>query len=248
MAGVVAVIPARYASTRFPGKPLVPLLGRPMVVRVLERARRIPGVDRVLVATDDDRIAAAVRGAGGEAVMTPADCPTGSDRACRAVEGLACEVVLNLQGDEPALDPAAVGALVALVRSDPALPMATLASPLRSEEEFADPDVVKVAIGEEGRCLYFSRSPIPFLRGAAFAEAPVYRHVGVYAFRREFLARFAAWPQGRLERAESLEQLRALERGVPVRAAVVEWAPVAVDTPEDVPRAEAALRAQGETG
>jgi len=238
----VAVIPARHASTRFPGKPLVPLLGRPMVLWVLDRARRVPGVDEVLVATEDPRIAAVVREAGGEAVLTSATCPTGSDRVWEAVRGRDCDLVVNLQGDEPALDPGAVGQLVHLMRSDPALRMGTLVAPLTDEASHADPNVVKAVLGEGGRCLYFSRSPVPFLRGAVLTAAPAYRHIGVYAFRKEFLGEFTAWPQGRLERAESLEQLRVLERGVLIRAVEVSWAPVAVDTPEDVPKAEAALR------
>ena len=242
MGRCIAVIPARYASTRFPGKPLAPLLGRPMVAWVLDRARLIPGVDEVLVATEDPRIATVVREAGGEAILTSATCPTGSDRVWEAVRGRPCDVVLNLQGDEPALDPFAVGDLVSLMRADPALPMGTLAAPLDDSQAYADPNVVKVVLGDAGRCLYFSRSPIPFLRGLPLSGAPVYRHVGVYAFRKEFLGQFTAWPQGPLEKAESLEQLRALERGVSIRAAVVSWAACAVDTPGDVARAEAALR------
>jgi len=239
----VAVIPARHASTRFPGKPLVPLLGRPMVLWVLDRARQVPGVDEVLVATEDPRIASVVREAGGEAVLTSATCPTGSDRVWEAVRGRACELVVNLQGDEPALDPVAVGRLVELMRAVPTLAMGTLVAPLTDPAAHADPNVVKAVLGEGGQCLYFSRSPVPFLRGSVMPAAPVYRHIGVYAFRKAFLGEFTAWPQGALERAESLEQLRALERGVLIRAATVAWAPVAVDTPEDVPRAEAALRA-----
>lgn len=245
MERVVAVIPARYASTRFPGKPLAPLLGRPMVLWVLERAKRVPGVDEVLVATEDPRIASVVRSAGGEAILTSPECATGSDRVWEAVRGRPCDIVLNLQGDEPALDPLAVGELVDLHRSDPTLPMGTLASRLEDEGQHRDPNVVKVVLGEKGRCLYFSRSPVPHLRGCTLSQAPVYRHIGVYGFRKDFLEAFTAWPQGALEKAESLEQLRALERGVALRAAVVAWAPVAVDTPSDVPEAEAALRELG---
>lgn len=245
---VVAVIPARHASTRFPGKPLAPLLGKPMVVWVLERASQIPGVDEIVVATEDPRIARVVREAGGEAVLTSPECPTGSDRVWEAVRGRACDIVLNLQGDEPALCPLAVGNLVELMRLDPCLQMGTLAARLPDQAAFQDPNVVKVVLGVNGRCLYFSRSPVPFLRGAVLSAAPVYRHIGVYAFRKPFLETFTRWPQGDLEKAESLEQLRVLERGETIRAAVVEWAPVAVDTPEDVPRAEAALRGLGTKG
>ncbi len=239
----VVVIPARFGSTRFPGKPLAPILGKPMIVWVLERASQIRGVDRVMVATDDARVAEVVRSAGGEAAMTPLGCPTGSDRVYEAVRGMACDIVVNLQGDEPVLDPGAVSSLVALMRENPAIPMATLASPLFSEQEYRDPNIVKVILDSGNRCMYFSRSPIPHLRGLKLDEAPVYRHAGVYGFRKNILAQFTQWPQGRLEKAESLEQLRALERGVEIRAVIAGWPKVAVDTPEDIPRAEAALRA-----
>lgn len=237
----VVVIPARFGSTRFPGKPLAQILGKPMIVWVLERAREIAGVGRVIVATDDERISEAVRRAGGEAVMTSPDCPTGSDRIHEATRDLTCDIVVNLQGDEPALNPQAVGRLVAMMMQDQSLQMSTLASPLSSMEEYEDPNVVKVVLGSCNRCLYFSRSPIPHLRGCALNEAPVYRHAGVYGFRKELLAEFTTWPQGRLERAESLEQLRALERGVEIRAIIADWPKVAIDTPADIVRAEAAL-------
>ena len=173
--------------------------------------------------------------------MTSSDCATGSDRVYAAVRDVECEIVVNLQGDEPALDPCAVGSLVALMREDTGLQMATLATPLSSETEYRDPNVVKVVLGTGNRCLYFSRSPIPHLRGCELNEAPVYRHAGVYGFRKELLARFTNWPQGRLEKAESLEQLRALERGVEIKAVVADWPNVAIDTPADIARAEAAL-------
>ena len=239
----VAVIPARYGSTRFPGKPLAPILGRPMIRWVWERASRARGLDRLVVATDDERIAREVRGFGGEAVMTPADCPTGSDRVQAAVCEMECDVVLNLQGDEPTLDHSALEALLALMSRDPSLLMGTLVAPVRSREEFDNPNVVKAALGEEGRCLYFSRSPVPFCREVAFGLAPLWRHVGIYALRKEFLAAFTSWPRGTLERTESLEQLRALERGVVIRAARVQWPGCAVDSPEDIQAAEAFLRA-----
>jgi len=243
MVETVAVIPARFGSTRFPGKPLAQILGKPMVIWVLERAWEISGVTRVIVATDDERIAGAVRKAGGEAVMTSPFCPTGSDRIHEATRDLACDIVVNLQGDEPALNPEAVGRLVTMMMQDQSLQMSTLASPLSSFEEYENPNVVKVVLGAGNRCLYFSRSPIPHLRGCALNEAPVYRHAGVYGFRKEFLAQFTSWPQGRLEKAESLEQLRALERGVEIRAVMADWPKVAVDTPADIARAEAALLA-----
>ncbi len=239
---VVAVIPARYGSTRFPGKPLAAILGKPMILWVLERAAMIRGVNRVVVATDDERIAIAVTKAGGEAAMTPSSCPTGSDRVFAAIRDAECDLVINLQGDEPALDPNAVSLLVSMMAENPSVLMGTLVSPLASEREYANPNVVKAVLDDQNRCLYFSRSPIPNLRGCALSEAPVYRHAGVYGFRKDFLAKFTGWRQGRLERAESLEQLRALEHGVQISAVVADWPMVAVDTPLDIPIAEAALR------
>lgn len=242
----IAVIPARYGSTRFPGKPLHPILGKPMIQWVCERAARVRGLDRVLVATDDPRIREAVRGFGGEAVMTSPDCPSGSDRVWQAIRDVACDRVVNLQGDEPALQPESVEVLLDLMAVDEGLQMGTLASPLASREDYLNPNVVKVVLGERGRCLYFSRSPIPFLRGTSLEQAPVFRHVGVYAFRKPFLERFTSWPQGSLEKAEALEQLRALEYGAVVRAAVASWpAAAGVDSPEDVEAVEAVLAAPG---
>jgi len=237
---VVGVIPARYASSRFPGKPLAPILGKPMIQWVYERSLLARNVDEVLVATDDRRIQDAVAGFGGRCVLT-GECATGSDRVFEAVRNAVCDVVLNLQGDEPTLDPRSVSALVELMLERPELDMGTLVSPVRSRREYEAPNVVKVALGGEGRCLYFSRSPVPHLRDVPFEGAAIWRHVGIYAFRKPFLQEFTSWPRGILETSESLEQLRALENGVVIRAAQVEWPGCAVDTPEDIPGAERAL-------
>ncbi len=237
---VVGVIPARYASSRFPGKPLAPILGKPMIQWVYERSLLVRDVDEILVATDDRRIRDAVAGFGGRCVLT-GECVTGSDRVFEAVRDEACDVVLNLQGDEPTLDPRSVSALVELMLERPELDMGTLVSPIRSRREYEAPNVVKVALGAEGRCLYFSRSPVPHLRDVPFEGAAIWRHVGIYAFRKPFLQVFTSWPRGILETSESLEQLRALENGVVIRAAQVEWPGCAVDTPEDLPGAERAL-------
>ncbi len=239
---VVGVIPARYGSSRYPGKPLVPILGKPMIQWVYERSLRIPDLDEVMVATDNERIADVVHGFGGRCTMT-GECSTGSDRVFQAVRDVPCDVVLNLQGDEPALDPLSVGALVGLMLDHAGLDMGTLVAPIRDRREYEAASVVKVAMGDDGRCLYFSRSPVPHLREISFEDASLWRHVGIYAFRKPFLETFTTWPAGRLEDAESLEQLRALERGVVIRAAKVEWPGCAVDTPDDVPRAESALAA-----
>jgi 3-deoxy-manno-octulosonate cytidylyltransferase (CMP-KDO synthetase) len=237
----VGVIPARYASTRFPGKPLASLLGRPMVEWVYRRARMVRGLERVLVATDDARIAKVVRAFGGEAVMTPSVCPSGTDRVWHAVKGLDCDIVLNLQGDEPALDPSGVESLLGLMVSDPELLMGTAVAPWADEVDLSNPNVVKAVLAPDGTCLYFSRSPIPFFRERVQGAHP-WRHIGLYAYRKDFLERFTSWEPTPLERAECLEQLRALEHGARIRAVVAPVPACAVDVPEDVPRAEEALR------
>ena len=239
---VIAVIPARYSSTRFPGKPLALILGKPMIQWVWERALSVPGLSRVVVATDDDRIAAAVAAFGGEAVMTSPRCPSGSDRVWEAIQSEDCDLVLNLQGDEPALNPSAITALVAAMEADGRAQMGTLVTPLRERADYENPNVVKAVLDEAGRCLFFSRSPVPFLRGRDFGQAELWRHVGVYAFRKVFLKAFVSWPKGRLEEAESLEQLRALEHGAFVLATNVDWPGCSVDMPDDIAAAEEFLR------
>jgi 3-deoxy-manno-octulosonate cytidylyltransferase (CMP-KDO synthetase) len=250
---IVAIIPARFASTRLPGKPLSDIHGRTMIQRVHERACRARKVDRVVVATDDERIASAVRGFGGEAVMTSPSHPTGTDRVAEAARGMNAEIVVNVQGDEPMLDPAGIDAVVGALADDPAVPISTLSLALRSVEEMLAPAVVKVVTDAAGDALYFSRSPIPHLRrGAsadlrASAEAAVARglarkHVGLYAYRREALLHLASLPPSPLEEAEGLEQLRALHHGLRVRVVPVDGeGGVAVDTPEDLERVRALL-------
>jgi 3-deoxy-manno-octulosonate cytidylyltransferase (CMP-KDO synthetase) len=253
---IVAIIPARFGSTRLPGKPLSDIHGKTMIQRVHERARAARSVDRVVVATDDERVADAVRGFGGEAVLTSPAHPSGTDRIAEAARGLAAEVVVNVQGDEPLLDPGGIDAAAGALLDDPSLPMATLSLPLRTVEEMLAPSVVKVVADARGDALYFSRSPIPHLRlGAssdlrAAAEAAVgrglaRRHVGLYAYRREALLRLAALPPSPLEEAEGLEQLRALHHGMRIRVVPVDGeGGVAVDTPEDLERVRALLAPQ----
>jgi 3-deoxy-manno-octulosonate cytidylyltransferase (CMP-KDO synthetase) len=250
---IVAIIPARYAATRLPGKPLSQIHGKTMIERVHERARAASKVDRVIVATEDERIAAAVRGFGGEAVMTSAAHATGTDRIAEAARGLDAAIVINVQGDEPLLDPKGVDAVAEALESDTSLEMATLSVPLVSLEEMLAPSVVKVVTDSRGDALYFSRSPIPHVRQAAGSDPSASawaaiesglarKHVGLYGYRREALLRFAALPQSPLEQAEGLEQLRALAHGMRIR--VVERdgdAGVAVDTPEDLERVRALL-------
>jgi 3-deoxy-manno-octulosonate cytidylyltransferase (CMP-KDO synthetase) len=250
---IVAIIPARFASTRLPGKPLSEIHGRTMIERVYERVRAAREVGRVVVATDDERIARAVRAFGGEAAMTSPEHPSGTDRVAEAARGIEAEVIVNVQGDEPMLDPAAIDAAARALLDDPALPMATPSLPLRRVEEMLASSVVKVVVDARGDALYFSRSPIPHVRlGAsgdprAAAEAAVAsglarKHVGLYAYRREALLRFASLPPSPLEQAEGLEQLRALYHGMRIRVVPVDGeGGVAVDTLEDLERVRALL-------
>jgi 3-deoxy-manno-octulosonate cytidylyltransferase (CMP-KDO synthetase) len=246
---IVAIIPARFGSTRLPGKPLSDIHGRPMIQHVHERASRARTVDRVLVATDDERIAAVVRGFGGVAVMTSSAHATGTDRLAEAAQQLGdAAVVVNVQGDEPMLDPAGIDAAVAPLLAEPGVAMSTLSLPLLDPDEMASPSVVKVVSDARGDALYFSRSPIPHVRldppgdeRARAAEAMrrgiARKHVGLYVYRRETLARLAALPRSPLEEAEGLEQLRAMHHGIRIR--VVRFAGdagVAVDTPSDLAR------------
>ncbi len=233
----IAVIPARYASTRFPGKPLALLAGKPMIQHVWERVLRTKGLLRTLVATDDDRIAQAVRSFGGEVVMT-GQCPTGTDRVCQAVKDLDVDVVLNVQGDLPLIEPAPLESLLAAF-GDPAVRMSTLRRPLE-QGEAENPGVVKVVCAQNGDALYFSRSLIPFPRNDG---TPAYVHIGVYAFRKDFLLEINALPRSPLEHAEDLEQLRVLEHGHRIRVVETTHRGVGVDTPEDLKRARARLDA-----
>jgi 3-deoxy-D-manno-octulosonate cytidylyltransferase len=229
----VVVLPARWGSTRFPGKPLADIAGKPLIQRVWERAQDIEGAERVLVATDDERIAACVRGFGGDVVMTAPDHATGTDRVAEVARGLDADVVVNLQGDEPVFDPVIVYRMLDALASG--ADIATACHPITRLEEFNSPHVVKVVVGEDGRALYFSRAPIP--SGAQFDVGPgavPMRHVGVYAFAREALARFAGLPRSALEESERLEQLRALENGMTVAVVVTDSETLGVDVPDDI--------------
>ena len=243
----ITVIPARMASTRLPGKPLADIAGRPMIVHVAERAREAD-MGRVVVATDDADVASAVAAAGFEAAMTDAAHPSGSDRVHEAVEAIdpdgAFDVVVNLQGDLPTLDPDAARAALSLM-ADPSVDLATLATVIGVERERDDPNVVKLV----GTQITAPVGPWPRLRALLFTRAtaphgdgPLYHHVGIYAWRRSALRRFVAMPPSPLEKRERLEQLRALEAGMRIDAAVVETVPLGVDTPTDLQRARAMLR------
>lgn len=229
---VLAVIPARYGSTRFPGKPLVEIRGVPMIVRVYRRASMLGGVDRVIVATDDMRIKEAVERDGGAAIMTSRAHRTGTSRVREVALGHGYGIVLNLQGDEPALPIGGVERLVEAMRAVPGVVMGTLAMWETDRRELERPDVVKVVCDRAGNALYFSRSAIPHGAGK------VLRHIGVYAYRRSFLLKFTSLPRGPLERHESLEQLRALENGFGIRVITCRAGSVGVDRPADIKRVE----------
>lgn len=261
MASAVGIIPARYGSTRFPGKPLASLEGKPLIQHVWERAARARKLGRVVVATDDERIRKAVAAFGGEAILTSPDHASGTDRAEEAVRklegsGAAIAIVVNIQGDEPLLDPAALDGLVAALEEDSALACATLAEPFPSAEELLDPNTCKVVVDARGDALYFSRSPVPFFRqatGEGIAPLPealgmrqdptagYHRHVGIYAFRRAALAEFSRLPAGKLEKMEGLEQLRVLEAGLRMRVVVSRHVTMDVDTPQDLETVRARL-------
>lgn len=240
---VVAVIPARYASQRLPGKPLALINGKPMICRVAERVRQAALVDDVIVATDDRRIAEAVEASGITAVMTPVDVRSGSDRIAIVAATLPeTEIIVNVQGDEPLLPPAMVDEAVQPLLEDDSIVAGTLVRRIASEEELLSPSIPKVVLDREGFCLYFSRSVVPFVRDCPAPEwmrkHTFYRHIGLYVFRRDFLLRFASMEQTPLEMAENLEQLRILEHGFKIKAVVTEHDSIAVDTPEDLARVQ----------
>ena len=232
---IVCIIPARYASTRLPGKPLLEIAGKPMIQHVVERVREARRPSRVIVATDDARIAAAVRKFGGEACMTEERHTTGTDRLAEVAGQLPdARLILNVQGDEPLIPPAALDALIEVFDGCPDLQMATLVTAL-DKQDYDNPAAVKVVSSMDRHALYFSRSLIPYPRNPA-AGAEYFKHIGVYAYRRDFLLRFAALPATPLERTESLEQLRALEHGFRIRLVETPFQPVGVDTFEDLER------------
>jgi 3-deoxy-manno-octulosonate cytidylyltransferase (CMP-KDO synthetase) len=228
------VIPARFASTRLPGKPLLKATGKYLVQHVYDRAVAA-AVGPVIVATDDRRIVDAVTSFGGRVVMTRADHPSGTDRIAEVAAGLDAVVIVNLQGDEPQFDPAGVHLLLTMLADDPGAGMSTLATPIKSAADFASPNVVKAVRGDTGRALYFSRSLIPFVRDAepTFPSAHFLHHLGVYAYRRDVLLELAATPPHPLEQLEKLEQLRALANGISIQIGVIPHAHRGVDTPED---------------
>jgi 3-deoxy-manno-octulosonate cytidylyltransferase (CMP-KDO synthetase) len=240
---VVVVIPARYGSTRLPGKPLVSLAGQPMIQRVYERAKSAKSVHVVIVATDDDRIVEAVRAFGGQARMTRPDHRTGTERVAEVAAHVEGDVFVNVQGDEPLLDPAAVDTAVEALLEDEHTAVSTVATPIKTTADIMDPNVVKVVLDFDDNALYFSRAPIPWVRDTKSGIQVRHRkHLGLYVFRRDALLEYPTLPQGELEKIEQLEQLRWMENGTKIRVAEVEHDAVSVDVPEDVARVEKLLQ------
>jgi 3-deoxy-manno-octulosonate cytidylyltransferase (CMP-KDO synthetase) len=237
---VLAIIPARYQSTRLPGKALLDINGRPMIEHVYRRALEARSVDGVVVATDDARIAAAVEGFGGAVLMTSPSHPTATDRLAELAGTTTCRLVVNVQGDEPLLDPAVIDATVGAMLDDPSIEMATAARRLGAEE-LSDPNVVKVVTDRRGFALYFSRAPIPYGRDGS-AAGLARAHVGLYVYRRDVLLRLAQVTPTPLERAEALEQLRALEHGIRIKVVETSYVSLGVDTAEDLERVRSLVK------
>jgi 3-deoxy-manno-octulosonate cytidylyltransferase (CMP-KDO synthetase) len=249
---IIGVIPARYASTRLPGKPLVDLCGKPMIQRVYERVLRAELPSDVLVATDDDRIFNAVSSFGGKAVMTPPDLASGTDRLAFVAGNLEADVFINIQGDEPLIDPSDVDRVAGILLDDSRAAMGTLIRKISSLEELESPNTAKVVLDQDGYAVYFSRSAVPHVRDEAdraqwFKRHILYKHVGLYSYRKDFLLQFAGWPPSELEKMEKLEQLRAIEHGFRIKTAEAEFEPVCVDTAEDAERVRRILEESGES-
>jgi 3-deoxy-manno-octulosonate cytidylyltransferase (CMP-KDO synthetase) len=229
----LGVIPARLASTRFPAKALAKIAGKPMIQHVFERASMARHVQLVIIATDDDTIYDAARRFQAPVMMTCADHASGTDRVAEVASAHPHDIVVNIQGDEPLIDPEAIDTAIRALLDDPQVPMATLKKQIRDPVDITNPNVVKVVTDESGRAIYFSRSPIPYDRGGG---AVYFKHIGLYVYRRDFLLGYSGMPVGPLERAERLEQLRALENGHSIRVEETDYDSIGVDTPEDLAR------------
>jgi 3-deoxy-manno-octulosonate cytidylyltransferase (CMP-KDO synthetase) len=238
----IGVIPARYHSTRFPGKPLVTIAGKTMIERVWRQVMKARQIDEVIIATDHPAIVAAAKNFGARVLMTPAHCATGTDRlaAVARMPGVRGELFINIQGDEPLIDPRLIDRLVMALKKNPAIPAVTAAIPFRDPADAANPNIVKVVCDRTGRALYFSRAAVPYPRAAA--PVPYLKHHGIYGYRRKFLLAFAGWRQTPLEKTEHLEQLRILENGYPMQVIVSRREAHGVDVPADVARIERLLQ------
>ena len=260
MGKAIAIIPARFASTRLPGKPILPLNRLPLIVHVVNRAKLAEFISRVIVATDDERIVSAVREHGGEAWMTSSDAESGTDRVAEVAARLDAEIIVNVQGDEPLIEPATIDAAIAPLLENPEIQISTTSEPITDVEDVFNPNVVKVTTDAEGFALYFSRSPIPYIRPSAgltleefLQQNPVllakYRkHSGLYVYRNDFLQKFARMQPSLLERLESLEQLRALENGFRIRVVGVAHRSIGVDTEQDYERVKRLIEENNQNG
>jgi 3-deoxy-manno-octulosonate cytidylyltransferase (CMP-KDO synthetase) len=245
----VAIIPARFSSARLPGKPLVDLGGKPMIQRVYEQVKKATRVHRIIVATDDKRIAEAVSHFGGEVVMTRPDVCTGTDRTAIVARSLAdTDIIVNVQGDEPLIPPQMVDEAVTLLAVDPKALVGTLVQKISLPDDLNNPSIVKVVLDKDGYACYFSRAPIPYPRdgtGSEILKINVwYGHIGIYVFRKDFLAQFHSWDQSKLEKVEKLEQLRIIENGYKIKTAVTDYRSISVDTSEDVERVRVIIKKQ----
>jgi 3-deoxy-manno-octulosonate cytidylyltransferase (CMP-KDO synthetase) len=243
---VVAIIPARYGSTRFPGKPLIEIQGKTLIQRTYENAKKCRLLDEVMIATDDQRIFDHANSFGAPVIMTPESCPTGSDRLAFVIEHVPrlqqAEIIVNVQGDEPCLDPSVISHLITTLREDDSAVMSTAVVKLTSEDEAHNPSEVKCVLALDGTALYFSRSLIPGSPRLAYQnDIPYYKHLGIYAYRPDFLLKYVRLPMTPLQVVEDLEQLKVLEHGYKIKAAIVESASVGVNTPEDIKRVEQEL-------
>lgn len=240
---IVGVIPARWGSTRFEGKVLAQICGKPMIQHVWERSRKSHLLDDLIIACDDVRIREAARQFGAKAVLTSPDLASGTDRIAQAVQKDPADIVINIQGDEPLIHHTMIDALAKALRDDPAALMATLIKEIQNPDELNDPNVVKVVIDDCKNALYFSRSVIPYDRdGAGFEKTTYYKHLGIYAYRKKFLTAFRKMPKSHLEQTERLEQLRALEAGVKLKTVLTKRETVGVDTPADLARVESLMK------
>ena len=236
----IGVIPARFASSRFPAKVLANIDGKPLIRHVWEKAVRCGELDEELIACDHEDVYKAAEGFKARVVMTDPNHASGSDRIAEAVKDLKVDIVVNIQGDEPFIDPLTIDALAVLLKQDTKILMGTVIKPITDEAEFLNPNVVKCVVDAQGYALYFSRSPIPYHRNKnASVEIKNYKHLGLYAYRKDFLMEFKDWPKGTLESAEELEQLRALEHGVKIKTTVTKYESIAVDIPQDLQKAQA---------
>ena len=238
----VAIIPARYSSTRFPGKPLADIAGKPMIQHVWERVRQTPSIDQILVATDDERILDTVTNFGGEGVLTSTEHETGTDRIVEVIQKISCGFVLNIQGDEPTVLPTDLDRLIKQTKIRKGIKAATLIYNITDKTQLNNPNIVKVAVNVNNIALYFSRSLIPYPHSGQSSNCKIWRHLGVYLFQRKFLLEYSQWPRSNLEKSEQLEQLRILENGESILCVEAENETVSVDVPEDLVYVENLLK------